>query len=347
MLKICFYHTCACFLLFFASAQEKHRVFIFTDINIDSGDPDDRQSLVHLFWYANELQIEGIVPERWNARSVEACNLALDSYAEDYKAFGFNKHGYPNPEELKKKIAKDDTEVLELFAKAAENKKSPLYVLIWGNMLAFNKALYQISWIWQTTLELLLLELAPCLKKTIHICRKVGLRPIYHVSNITGMDLEEMICITTRSLQICGGSKLTGLIMECLRVSEPREMFHKLAKYGNMGQHIKEVVKNEDWAQYFRVGDTPSVLYVIDPNHDINDPEQSSWAGQFKKPFPQNRPNYYTDFCGTLNWDYANPCNTWEIHEQVAKLATQTLEKRRNEMYQALLEKLTKIYKLK
>jgi len=43
------------------SQEAKPRVFVFTDINIDKGDPDDRQSLVHLLWYADELQIEGIV----------------------------------------------------------------------------------------------------------------------------------------------------------------------------------------------------------------------------------------------------------------------------------------------
>ena len=57
-------------------------------------------------------------------------------------------------------------------------------------------------------------------------------------------------------------------------------MFHKLSKYGDLGEHIKDVVKNESWAQYFRVGDTPSVLYVIDQTHDLDNPTQSSWAGK-------------------------------------------------------------------
>ncbi|MFW5759856.1 MAG: hypothetical protein ACOCXH_02615 [Cyclobacteriaceae bacterium] len=50
------------------------------------------------------------------------------------------------------------------------------------------------------------------------------------------------------------------------------------------------VTKNQEWPQYFRVGDTPSVLYVIDPEHDIDGPTESSWAGKFKQPFPQMRP---------------------------------------------------------
>jgi len=51
-----------------------------------------------------------------------------------------------------------------------------------------------------------------------------------------------------------------------------------------MGQHIKDATKGHEWAGYFRVDDTPSVLYLIDPTHDINDPTTSSWAGKFKKP---------------------------------------------------------------
>ena len=51
-----------------ASTHEyKPQVFIFTDINIDQGDPDDRQTLIHLLWYADEVEIKGIVPDRWNA----------------------------------------------------------------------------------------------------------------------------------------------------------------------------------------------------------------------------------------------------------------------------------------
>lgn len=65
-------------------SENRPRVFVFTDINIDSGDPDDRQSLIHLLWYANELRIEGVVPHRWNASGLKACQLAADAYSKDY-----------------------------------------------------------------------------------------------------------------------------------------------------------------------------------------------------------------------------------------------------------------------
>jgi hypothetical protein len=127
---------------------------------------------------------------------------------------------------------------------------------------------------------------------------------------------------------------------------EPKQMFDRLSVFGRMGQHIKEVVKNESWAQYFRVGDTPSVLYVIDPGHDPDDPTKSSWAGKYIKPFHQIRPNYYTDYCGTLEWDYSNPCRTWQNHQQMRIEAMKTLEERRAEMYSALLCKLSLLYKI-
>jgi len=83
-------------LLSSTSIESKPRVFIFTDINIDAGDPDDRQSLIHLLWYANELEIEGIVPGRWQAKGQEACQLAVEAYAKDYN-YTLKKKGYPKP----------------------------------------------------------------------------------------------------------------------------------------------------------------------------------------------------------------------------------------------------------
>ena len=125
---------------------------------------------------------------------------------------------------------------------------------------------------------------------------------------------------------------------------EPAELFTKLSNYGAMGKHIKDVVKNHDWAQYFRVGDTPSVLYMIDPNHNLDNPTKSSWAGKFARPFPAERPNYFTDFSGEVEWDYGNPCNTWENHMEVMKNAAATLLKNRESMYKSLIQKLDKIY---
>lgn len=325
-------------------ARDKPRVFIFTDINIDSGDPDDRQSLVHLLWYANELTIEGISPERWNARSVEACKQALGCYEKDYTDYHFKIQGYPTAKYLKQKIAKDNADVYSLFKKAAEKEDSPLYVLIWGNMRMFNRALYEYPEC-AGNLRIITIGTGNMLEKEIpHLPKSWAKTDLAcQQYNWNGFGRNELFA----------DSRFTNLwwleinwtYNGMFSGEQPGEMFHKLAKYGNMGQHIKDVVKNEPWAQYFRVGDTPSVLYVIDPGHDINNPKESSWAGKFNQPFPISRPNYYTDYCGDVHWDYKNPCNTWENHVRVAEIAMQTLLERREDMYKSLLDKLDELYK--
>jgi hypothetical protein len=45
-----------------------------------------------------------------------------------------------------------------------------------------------------------------------------------------------------------------------------------------------------------------------------------------------------------VEWDYADPCNTWENHVDMNLHAKSTLEKVRPEMYKALLEKLDLVY---
>ncbi len=336
-------------LLFFMliSCQKKKethpRVFVFTDINIDSGDPDDRQSLIHLLWYANELDIEGIVPDRWNARGMEACQLAVDAYEKDFVGFQFDKKGYPEPSKIKDKLAKDVNDAVERFQKAASNEKSPLYVLIWGNMVNFGNVLRS----------------NPALSKNIRLITiGTGLMMEEYRQHIPAdWDKMEKPCEQPNwngqgRNEIFSDSRFDK--MWWLEVNwtyegmftgnEPSEMFHKLSEFGNLGKHMNEVVKNEPWAQYFRVGDTPSVLYIIDPEHNLNDPTKSSWAGKFIQPFPKKKPNYYADFNGPVEWNYANPCETWHNHAAFRDYAKSTLEDSRAEMYTLLLDKLKNLY---
>ncbi len=319
------------------------RVFVFTDINIDSGDPDDRQSLIHLLWYADDLEIEGIVPDRWNARSVEACNLVLDAYNRDYDTFSLDKLNYPPQNILRNKIAGDYNQAVELFIQAASDPSSPLYVLIWGNMKVFQSILIQrpdladnIRLITIGTglmLEEDIEHMPPSWEKSAP-CKQLnwngaGREAIYDDERFSDMWWLEI------------NWTYAGMFVG----EEPAEMFEKLSQYGAMGKHIKEVVKNESWAQYFRVGDTPSVLYIIDPGHTLEDPTEISWAGKFVKPMPQLRPNYYTDSNGSVEWNYQEPCSTWSNHGNMRDQAVQTLLNKRPEMYRKLLEKLDLIYK--
>lgn len=326
-------------------AEGKPRVFVFTDINIDKGDPDDRQSLVHFFWYADALNIEGIVPDRWDAEGYEACMLALEAYSKDYSSYGFAKNGYPSAKELENRIAKNLEQTKKLFIKAATNPDSPLYVLVWGNMENFgsvlreNPELHKNLRVISIGTDLMIEEhrkhMPESWPKTDKPCEQYnwngfGRNEIFEDARFRGMWWVEM------------NWTYEGMFLR--EEQEPKIMYNKLSKYGELGEHMIEVTKNQPWARYFRVGDTPSVLYVIDPDHDLNDPTQSSWAGKFVKPFADKRPNYYLDDNGPIPWDYENPCNTWENHRAMRDHAKSTLESERPEMYEALLEKLNRIY---
>ncbi len=325
-----------------SEARELPRVFIFTDINIDAGDPDDRQSLIHLLWYADELKIEGVIPDRWNASGYEACQLVIDAYAQDYDDYSFKKNGYPQPIVLKDLIATDKKMAAELFQKAASDTTSPLYVLIWGNMHVFNDVFLENPAL-STNIRIISIATGLMTENSIpHLpddwekhppCEQMnwnspGRNTLYSDSRFNDLWWLE-INWTYEGM-------FTG--------EEPKEMFENLSHYGSMGKHIKEVVKNEVWAQYFRVGDTPTVLYMIDPENNLDDPTLGSWAGKFVKPFPEKKPNYFTDFGGEIEWNYADPCRTWQNHEGVVNVAKNTLEERRSEMYTALLDKLTELY---
>lgn len=325
-------------------SQTTPRVFVFTDINIDSGDPDDRQSLIHLLWYADELRIEGVVPDRWDAQGFEACHLVAEAYSNDYFEYNFEAKGFPTPEKVEKLFATDREDALIRFRQAASIENDPLYALIWGNMRLFGDALRSKPEVWKNIrvitigTDLMMEEhrqhIPESWEKMEKPCEQYnwnghGRNEIFNDPRFNKMWWLE-INWTYEGM-------FTG--------EEPREMFHKLSEYGALGNHMKEVVKNEAWAQYFRVGDTPSVLYVIDPGNDLNDPTQGSWAGKFIKPFPEKRPNYYADWNGPVEWNYSNPCETWENHVAFRDHAKSTLEAKRPEMYEVFLKKLKILYK--
>jgi hypothetical protein len=321
----------------------KPRVFVFTDINIDAGDPDDRQSLVHILWYADELDITGIVPDRWNARGLEACQLAVEAYSHDYRNYHFGEKGFPAPAHVESLLAVDREDAFAKFQAAASVKESPLYVLIWGNMQLFGEALRRypevadnirvVSIGTGVMLEEYNQYLPDDWEKMDQPCKQYnwngwGRQQIFDDSRFSNMWWLE--------INWTYDGMFTG--------PEPEEMFYKLSKFGDLGQHMIDVTENEPWARYFRVGDTPSVLYVIDPENNLDDPTRGSWAGRFSHPFPDSRPNFYTDHNGDIEWDYENPCNTWSNHTLVHRHATSTLEKVRPAMYEALLQKLTLLY---
>lgn len=315
----------------------KHDVFILTDINLVGGDPDDRQSLIHLLWYADQLNIKAIVPDYWSGKGFEACMIGIDAYEKDYSKYSFQSKGYPSPDFLKQKIIPSEEEAIQQLVNLTRNAEQPLYVLVWGSMKTLKTALIRHPEIANKIRVLSIgtgLKYGPKDEVPGENC---------NVRNWNGKGRNEIYSNPKFNKMWWLESNWTynGMFMG----EGPKVMFEKLSKYGSMGRQIKEVTQGHDWAQYFRVGDTPSVLYLIDQEHNTDSPEINSWAGTFKKPFPQYRPNYFTDDNGDIDWDYSDPCNSWDNLQLMYSYNKSTLLIQRKVMYTSLLSKLDILYK--
>ena len=316
-------------------ADNRPKVIVLTDINNAGGDPDDKQSWLHLLWYANELNLRAIVPDYWRGKGYEATMQGLEAYQADFEAIGMAAKGYPHPDTIRHRVAIDSSAAIQMIYQESMSADH-IYVLIWGQMKTFTKALQQHPEIANKVRVL-----------TIGTGRKYGPKDEVagencNVSNWNGGG-RKAIYEDPRFNQMWwleNNWTYNGMFMG----EEPKAMLQNLSRYGAMGAHMKTVVKEKAWAQYFRVGDTPTVLYLIDPDNKLDDPTLGSWAGRFTKPFPEEKPHYYTDDSGPVEWDYEEPCNTWANVKQMYAYNKSTLHQRREKMYESLLQKLDKLY---
>lgn len=327
---------CLMFLISITLAFSQTKVFVFTDINLVGGDPDDRQSWIHLMWYSDELDIVGVVPDRWNGKGVEACKIGLEAYRKDYKRYDFRSKGLASPETLRERVLTSEEEAVLTLNRLVANSEDPIYVLVWGNMNTLKKALFIYP------------EIADGIRVlSIGTGLKYGPRDEVpgedcNVPNWNGGGRNEIY--NDPRFKDLWWVESNWTYNGMFQGDGPKEMFNKLQEYGAMGSQIKEVTQEHDWAQYFRVGDTPSVTYLLDNDHDPNDPETGSWAGKFKKPFPESRPNYFTDDNGEIEWDYENPCNSWSNLVEMYEYNKSTLVAKRQNMYDNLIKKLDDLY---
>lgn len=315
--------------------DQKPRVIITTDINAGSGDPDDRQSLCHLLWYANDLDIRAIIPDRFSPTAIEACDIALDLYEKDFRS---PKHrlrtlGYPSANALRKLtlITERAAAIQRIIDEAQLDDERPLWVLVWGNMKLISDALKAEPKI-AGKLRVITIGTNVKAKESGGDGTKInwnGAGRQYVFDNFPNMWWLE------------SDWTYNGMFHgpEAIQLKEDLA-----ACGGNVGQHISDVIDTVPWADNFRAGDTPTVLYMVDSGHDLNDPTETSWAGRYIKPFPKTRPNYWTGINGGHDWNYANPIETWSNASAVYQARAKTLADQREAMYAALLRRVQTIY---
>ncbi|MGB3143909.1 MAG: nucleoside hydrolase-like domain-containing protein [Maribacter sp.] len=144
----------------FGQNPEKHRTIILTDIEAD---PDDTQSLIRLFLYSNQIDIEGIVATTscWHTNEVNPESIVKVINAYDKIQPNLLKHetGYPEAAELLKLVtsglpkygmhgvgegmASEGSEWILRILEQDDDR--PLWISTWGGVNTLAQALYKIK----------------------------------------------------------------------------------------------------------------------------------------------------------------------------------------------------------
>jgi Protein of unknown function (DUF1593) len=136
-----------------ANVSERPRVIVSTDIG--GTDPDDFQSLVHFFLYADMFDVEGLISSPYGPGRREHILQVIDRYAADYPNLKTHSARYPSPDDLRRvtRQGATDSAPAQGVARATEgsdwivrsarrNDLRPLWVLVWGGIDDLAQALH-------------------------------------------------------------------------------------------------------------------------------------------------------------------------------------------------------------
>lgn len=258
-------------------SQEKIPVIISTDIGGD--DPDDHQSLIHFLVYADRFEILGIISSPPGKGRLSDIEEVLDAYEKDFTKLRASGLDYPEPFKLRKVSSQGETEIqkseiperlssgAEFIDKQILDYGKPVYVLIWGSITDLAQAIHFHP------------EIKPLIR-------------VYSIGSWnTQQDQKSRDYLWNNHPDfwwIENNTTFRGMYMggtqEAPWGNESFIEFH-VKDFGAMGKLFFE--KKSD----IKMGDTPSVLYLLHGNPD--DPEGESWGGSFVK--SSERQNYWTD----------------------------------------------------
>ena len=252
-----------------ARAQEKPRILISSDIG--GTDPDDNQSMAHLFMYSDLFDLEGLVSSAsFGNGSKEEILRMIDVYEKDYPILKKTYGQLASPEELralckqgKKGLASfagfdSPTEGSDWIIRCARKKSgSPLYVLVWGTLEDVAQALHD----------------APDIADKIRVYWIGGPNKKWGVNSY---------CYIAKNFpelwMIENNASYRGFISDKNKDDDYNSNYYD--------KHIKGAGHlGADFKAYYdglvKMGDTPSLLYMMDG--DPSDPEGDSWGGSFEK----------------------------------------------------------------
>jgi hypothetical protein len=261
-----------------ALAGERYRVIVSSDIG--GSDPDDFQSMVHYLIYADLFDTEGLISSPPHAGRKEHILETIAAYETDYPKLKRHSARFPAPDALRAitKQGATDPAPAAGYSKPTEGSRwivqcahaddpRSLYILVWGSITDVAQALHD----------------DPTIKSKIRVyfISSWNRRMDPAARDYVVQQHRDLWCIeadtTFRGMYV--GGRQDGDLGN-------REFLARHVKgHGALGDLL--VRKKAD----IKMGDTPSVLYLMRGNPD--DPAEQHWGGSFVR--TDRGPDYWTD----------------------------------------------------
>lgn len=262
---------------FAAGEVVRPRVIVSTDIG--GTDPDDFQSMVHFLVYADRVDVEGLISSPYGPGRKEHILQVLALYERDFPNLKTYSAHYPTPAALRamtKEGALDGngssgfaspTEGSEWIVRCARRPDPrPLWVLVWGGIEDLAQALHD----------------APDILPKLRVYFIGGPNKMWSVDayNYIEQQHPRLWLIEANSTYrgwFVGGNQ-SGEWGNAAFVSA------HVAGRGALGDffatHLSGTIK---------MGDTPSVMYLLGPNARPEDPTQPGWGGRFVRVWDERK----------------------------------------------------------
>jgi hypothetical protein len=249
-------------------SDPRPRVIVSTDIG--GTDPDDFQSMVHFLAYADMFDIEGLISSPYGPGRREHILQVIDRYEIDYPNLKTYSDRYPTPDALRR-ISKQGaitsgfigstkpTEGSNWIVRAARSKDPrPLWILVWGGIDDLAQALHD----------------APDILPKLRVYFIGGPNKMWSVEAYNYIEQHHpklwMIEANATYRGWFTGGNQSGEWGNSAFVESHIRGRGALGEY--FATHLKGTIK---------MGDTPSVVYLLHDAATFDDPTRPNWGGTF------------------------------------------------------------------
>lgn len=274
----------------------RKRLMVLTDLG---GDPDDTQSLVHLFLYSDILRLEGIVVGMPTGH-VPLALATIAAYEKDFPNLSFHSGDYPTPDYLRSIVkqgskhqfngANGSEGSAHIIAAALKPSHQRLHISVWGSITDLAQAVHE----------------APQIKQFITVTSSGGWNTRQDEASRAYLFNNHPDLIWVEQDSTGRGIYVTAM-KDKTRYGNVGFVSQVVKPAGNLGQFYYDASRTINVNAYgIKMGDTPTWFIPILSNiYDTipivtTNPTPASWGGRYCQPDP-NRPTYWND-CPNKEW---------------------------------------------